>query len=75
MKSNIGHLKGCAGAAGLLKLALALRDKVLPPMPIQVYKNFTDADLGAIFAYLRTIPAITNKVPEPLPPTEPSPPK
>ena len=31
VKSNIGHLKGAAGAAGLLKTALALRDKLLPP--------------------------------------------
>src|SRR6201998_4324319 len=31
VKSNIGHLKGAAGAAGLLKVTLALRDKVLPP--------------------------------------------
>jgi acyl transferase domain-containing protein/NAD(P)-dependent dehydrogenase (short-subunit alcohol dehydrogenase family)/acyl carrier protein len=31
VKSNIGHLKGAAGAAGLLKTMLALRDKVLPP--------------------------------------------
>ena len=31
VKSNIGHLKGAAGAAGMLKIALALRDKVLPP--------------------------------------------
>jgi len=31
VKSNLGHLKGAAGAAGLLKLTLALRDKVLPP--------------------------------------------
>ncbi len=31
VKSNIGHLKGAAGAAGLLKAVMALRDKVLPP--------------------------------------------
>ncbi|MFN0304423.1 MAG: hypothetical protein ACKVQU_29155 [Burkholderiales bacterium] len=42
--------------------------EILPPMPIPVYSNFTDADLGAIFAYLRTIPAIKNQVPEPRPP-------
>jgi acyl transferase domain-containing protein len=31
VKSNIGHLKGAAGAAGILKTTLALHDKVLPP--------------------------------------------
>jgi acyl transferase domain-containing protein/acyl carrier protein/NAD(P)-dependent dehydrogenase (short-subunit alcohol dehydrogenase family) len=31
VKSNLGHLKGAAGAAGLLKTTLALHDKVLPP--------------------------------------------
>ena len=31
VKSNIGHLKAAAGAAGVLKAALALHDKVLPP--------------------------------------------
>jgi len=30
-KSNIGHLKAGAGAAGLLKTVMALHDKVLPP--------------------------------------------
>lgn len=42
--------------------------EVLPPMPIPAYKNFNDADVAAIYAYLRTIPAISNRVPEPLPP-------
>jgi len=42
--------------------------EVLPPMPIQMYKHFTDDDLEAIYGYLRTIPAVENRVPEPLPP-------
>ncbi len=42
--------------------------QILPPMPASVYAQMTDADLLAIFAYLRSIPAIANKVPEPLPP-------
>ena len=44
---------------------------ILPPMPIQVYRNFTDADLEAIYAFLRSIPPVRNKVPEPLPPADP----
>ena len=31
VKSNIGHLKSAAGAAGLFKAAMALHEKVLPP--------------------------------------------
>lgn len=38
---------------------------VLPPMPIPAYRNFTDQDLAAIYAYLRTVPALKNRVPEP----------
>jgi mono/diheme cytochrome c family protein len=44
---------------------------ILPPMPIPMYKNFTDADLEAIYAYLQSIPPVTNRVPEPLPPGTP----
>lgn len=42
--------------------------EILPPMPIPMYKHFTDADLEAIFAYLQSIPPVRNRVPEPLPP-------
>ena len=41
---------------------------ILPPMPIPMYKHFTDEDLESIFVYLRAIPAVKNRVPEPLPP-------
>jgi len=39
---------------------------ILPPMPWDVYRNMTDDDLKAIFAYLRTIPAVKNQVPLPV---------
>jgi mono/diheme cytochrome c family protein len=45
--------------------------EILPPMPYPMYRNFTDDDLEAIFAYLGTIPAVRNRVPEPLPPAAP----
>lgn len=41
---------------------------ILPPMPWPVYGQMTDDDLKSIYAYLNQIPAIENKVPEPLPP-------
>jgi mono/diheme cytochrome c family protein len=39
-----------------------------PPMPWFNYREMTDEDLGAVFAYLRTLKPIRNEVPEPLPP-------
>jgi hypothetical protein len=45
---------------------------VLPPMPIPVYNNFSDRDLEAVYAYLRTVPALKNRVPEPWAPTAPA---
>jgi hypothetical protein len=44
--------------------------QILPPMPIPMYKNFTDDDLAAIYTYLQSIPVVQNKVPEPLPPPQ-----
>lgn len=41
---------------------------ILPPMPYPMYRNFTDADLEAIFTYLQSIPAIRNEVPQPVVP-------
>ena len=41
---------------------------ILPPMPWEIIRWATDEDLKAIWAYLRTIPAIENAVPTPIPP-------
>lgn len=43
--------------------------QVLPPMPIPVYRQMTEQDLKAIYAYLRTVPPVRNQVPEPQAPT------
>jgi hypothetical protein len=42
---------------------------ILPPMPWEFYNQLTDDDLKAIFASLRTILPIKNRVPENLPPS------
>ncbi len=44
---------------------------ILPPMPWPAIKHATDEDLKAIWAYLKSIPAIKNQVPEPVPPAAP----
>lgn len=41
--------------------------KILPPMPWENLAALNDEDLKAIFAYLRSIPAIRNPVPVPVP--------
>jgi len=37
---------------------------ILPPMPWQDFKNATDSDLKAMFAYLQSTKPITNAVPD-----------
>ena len=44
--------------------------EILPPMPWPLIGKMTDEDLKAVFAYLRQIPAVKNKVPDPIPPKE-----
>lgn len=41
---------------------------LLPPMPWRMYAKLTDEDLRALYAYLMTVPAISNRVPEPIAP-------
>lgn len=43
---------------------------ILPPMPWPMYRNATDDDLKAMFAYLQSIPPIRNQVPQPVEPVE-----
>jgi hypothetical protein len=37
---------------------------ILPPMPWQGLAKLTDEDLRSIFAYLRTVPPVKNRVPQ-----------
>jgi len=52
-----GKYKGLEGSRDLL-----------PPMPWPVYRNMTDNDLRAIFAYLKTTKPVRNIVPAPIAP-------
>ncbi|MCP4691626.1 MAG: acyltransferase domain-containing protein, partial [Desulfobacterales bacterium] len=53
IKSQIGHTKAAAGAAGLVKAALALHHKILPPT-INVTKPLAKLDLEHSPFYLNT---------------------
>jgi mono/diheme cytochrome c family protein len=39
---------------------------ILPPMPWQQYRHLTDEDLRSVYAYLRSLPPIQNRVPQPV---------
>ncbi|WP_275424002.1 beta-ketoacyl synthase N-terminal-like domain-containing protein, partial [Virgisporangium aurantiacum] len=53
VKSQIGHTKSAAGAAGLLKAVLAVHHKVLPPT-IKVDRPHPDLDVARSPFYLNT---------------------
>lgn len=48
MKSNIGHLEGGSGIAGLIKVVLSLEKGVIPP----VSENFHSTNPGIDVDYL-----------------------
>jgi mono/diheme cytochrome c family protein len=39
---------------------------ILPPMPWDVYGRLPDEDLKSIYAYLRALPPVKNRVPQPV---------
>ena len=43
---------------------------IMPPMPWEDIAKLTDEDLKSIFAYLRTLPQVTNRVHDYVPPPE-----
>jgi mono/diheme cytochrome c family protein len=47
---------------------LGIGRQLLPPMPAAFYAKLDDEDLRSVFAYLQSIPAVKNRVPEPIPP-------
>jgi hypothetical protein len=49
-------------------LGVAEGRPIFPPMPWQSIARLSDEDLKAMFMYLKSLPAIKNKVPDPLPP-------
>lgn len=43
---------------------------VLPPMPWSVYGNLVDPEIKALWAYLRSLAPVKNRVPQPIDPPE-----
>ncbi len=44
--------------------------QVLPPMPYVIVGALTDPEIKALWAYLRTLPPVKNRVPQPIDPPE-----
>ena len=54
VKSQIGHTKAAAGVAGIIKAAMALHEKVLPPT-IKITQPLEEAASGRSPFYLNTV--------------------
>lgn len=44
---------------------------IMPPMPVEAYSKLSDADLEAIFTYLKSLKPVRNVVPAYMPPSGP----
>jgi cytochrome c553 len=44
--------------------------QLLPPMPWPVVGNLNDEDIRSLFAYLQSLPPVSNRVPQPIDPPE-----
>ncbi len=44
---------------------------VLPPMPVQIVAELNDRDIHDMFAYLKSLKPVSNRVPAPVDPPEP----
>ncbi|HVW45197.1 MAG TPA: beta-ketoacyl synthase N-terminal-like domain-containing protein, partial [Amycolatopsis sp.] len=61
VKSQIGHTKGAAGTASLMKLALGLYHKVLPPtINVEQPNHAVDFDTGPFYVNVKTRPWIRD---------------
>lgn len=51
-------------------LGMANGRNILPPMPWNYVAQMTDEDLSAVYAYLRSLPPVPNRVPPPVAPDQ-----
>ena len=61
-ETGIGNWSDADIIKSLTKAVGPTGQKLSPPMPYQFFNNMTGEDLGAVVAYLRSIPPIVNKV-------------
>lgn len=61
VKSLVGHIKGAAGAAGLLKCILMMKNKVIPPSKY-IESSLAPQD-GAVYLNTKAIPILPKEKP------------
>ena len=56
MKSNIGHLEGCSGIAGIIKAILVLERGIIPPIAkLRLLNPRIDADMLKLKVLSQTV--------------------